>query len=295
MLSGTITIDAAQAGGLGSIDLTAANGGVTLATAGTGVFGPVVIGNGETLTISSGSAGANVSFAAGSQITGTGKVVFNGGTGSDIFTGTEAADTINGGSGSDTLTGGDGNDIIRTGTGSNIYTDNVDGGVGNDEIHIESGTNTGTIAGGADNDSIYAETSAFSGSIDGGSGNDTLIVTSGFANNFAGATFQGLETTLLSGTITIDAAQAGGLGSIDLTAANGGVTLATAGTGVFGPVVIGNGETLTISSGSAGANVSFAAGSQITGTGKVVFNGGTGNDSFTGTEAADTINGGSRQ
>ena len=70
------------------------------------------------------------------------------------------------------------------------------------------------------------------------------------------------------------------------------MTLAAAGTGVFGPVVIGDGETLTISSGAAGANVSFAAGSQITGTGKVVFNGGIGNDSFTGTEAADTINGG---
>ena len=52
--------------------------------------------------------GANISFASGSQITGTGKVVFNGGAGNDIFTGTEAADTINGGAGNDTLNGGAG-------------------------------------------------------------------------------------------------------------------------------------------------------------------------------------------
>ena len=294
LLGGTITIDTAQAANLGAIDLTAANGAVTLATAGTGIFGPVVIGNGETLTISSGAADTNVSFAAGSQITGTGKVVFNGGNGNDSFTGTEAADTINGGAGNDTLTGGSGNDAIRTGTNSTgtLFTDIVDGGAGDDAIHIESGTNHGTIAGGADNDSIFAETSAFSGSIDGGSGSDTLIFTPSFTNNLAGSTFQGIETTLLGGTITIDTAQAANLGAIDLTAANGAVTLATAGTGIFGPVVIGNGETLTISSGAADTNVSFAAGSQITGTGKVVFNGGNGNDSFTGTEAADTINGG---
>ena len=132
---------------------------MTLATAGTGVFGPVVIGDGKTLTISSGSAGSNVSFAAVNQITGTGKVVFNGGSGNDSFTGTEAADTINGGFGSDTLNGGAGNDIIRTGIFSGaLTTDNVDGGAGNDEIHIQSGTNKGTITAGADNDGIYGET-----------------------------------------------------------------------------------------------------------------------------------------
>jgi hypothetical protein len=54
---------------------------------------------------------------------------------------------------------------------------------------------------GADNDSIFAETAAFgtfngiSGSIDGGTGTDTLIFTNQFTNNFAGATFQGIETT----------------------------------------------------------------------------------------------------
>ena len=171
-------------------------------------------------------------------------------------------------------------------------TDNVDAGLGNDEIHIQSGTNKGTISAGADNDQIYGETTAFSGSIDGGSGSDTLIFTNQFTNNFAGATFQGIEATSLGGTLTIDTAQAGNLGTIDVTATSAAVTLATAGTGVFGPVVIGDGKTLTISSGSAGSNVSFAAVNQITGTGKVVFNGGSGNDTFTGTEAADTINGG---
>ncbi len=41
--------------------------------------------------MSSGAAGVNVSFEAVKQITGTGKVVFNGGSGDDDFTGTEAA------------------------------------------------------------------------------------------------------------------------------------------------------------------------------------------------------------
>ncbi len=100
-----------------------------------------------------------------------------------------------------------------------LNTDNVDGGAGDDEIHIESGTNNGTIGGGADNDSIFAETHGFSGSIDGGSGSDTLIFTNQFTNNFAGATFQGIEATLLGGTLTIDTAQAGNLGTIDVTAA----------------------------------------------------------------------------
>ena len=126
---------------------------MTLAAAGIGVFGSAVIGNSETLTINaSSSGGADISFAAGSQITGTGKVVFNGSLGNDTFTGTDAADTMSGGTGNDVLSGGAGDDIIRTGSGSNVNTDNVDGGTGDDEIHIESGTKLGTISGGADND-----------------------------------------------------------------------------------------------------------------------------------------------
>ncbi len=54
-----------------------------------------------------------------------------------------------------------GNDIIRTGTGSNVDTDNVDAGLGNDEIHIQSGTNNGTISAGADNDQIYGGNHCF--------------------------------------------------------------------------------------------------------------------------------------
>ena len=220
--------------------------------------------------------------------------LINGTAGPDLIIARGGDDTINALAGNNVVYGGAGNDIIRTGIFSGaLTTDNVDGGAGNDEIHIESGTSKGTIAGGADDDGIYAETSnGFSGSIDGGSGSDTLIFTNQFTNNFAGATFQGIEATSLGGTLTIDTAQAGNLGTIDVTATSAAVTLATAGTGVFGPVVIGDGKTLTISSGSAGSNVSFAAVNQITGTGKVVFNGGSGNDSFTGTEAADTINGG---
>ena len=171
-------------------------------------------------------------------------------------------------------------------------TDNVDGGLGNDEIHIESGTSKGTIAGGADNDGIYAETSnGFSGSIDGGSGSDTLIFTNQFTNNFAGATFQGIEATSLGGTLTIDTAQAGNLGTIDVTATSAAVTLATAGTAVFGPVTVGSGETLTFTANNVGGvNVSFASG--IVNAGTVVFNGSSGNDSFTGTDGADSLNGG---
>src|SRR5262249_28686778 len=156
-------------------------------------------------------------------------------------TGTEFADTINGGAGNDTLNGGAGNDIIRTGTFNGpLTTEVVDGGIGNDEIHIESGANNGSIAGGVDDDTIYAETTAFGGGIDGGSGSDTLIFTNQFTNNYAGATFQGIEKTDLFGTITIDTAQASGLGSIELinlaspaAAQSATVTLAAAGTGVF--------------------------------------------------------------
>ena len=111
-----------------------------------------------------------------------------------------------------------------------------------------------------------AETTAFSGSIDGGSGSDTLIFTNQFTNNFAGATFQGIEATSLGGTLTIDTAQAGNLGTIDVTATSAAVTLATAGTAVFGPVTVGSGETLTFTANNVGGvNVSFASGSQING------------------------------
>ena len=185
MLDGTITIDTAQAGNLGLIDLTAANAGVTLATAGTGVFGPVTVGSGEILTISSSAAGAvNVSFASGTiryghcrvqrqQRRTTALPAPTGQTPSTamaVTTRSTAAgnDTINGERESAIRTGGDGNDIIRTGTGSNVDTDNVDAGLGNDEIRIQNGTLNGTINAGADNDQITRETNAFNGGIDGG-------------------------------------------------------------------------------------------------------------------------------
>ncbi len=160
--------------------------------------------------------------------------LINGTAGLDLIIARGGDDTINALAGNDVVNGGDGNDIIRTGAGSNVDTDNVDAGLGNDEIHIQSGTNKGTISAGADNDQIYGETTAFSGSIDGGSGSDTLIFTNEFTNNFAGATFQGIEATSLGGTLTIDTAQAGNLGTIDVTATSAAVTLATAGTAFWG-------------------------------------------------------------
>ena len=121
-------------------------------------------------------------------------------------------------------------------TGSNVDTDNVDAGLGNDEIRIQNGTLNGTISAGADNDQdLRRKPPAFNGGIDGGSGSDTLIFTNRFTPHFAGTTFQGIEATLLGGTLTIDTAQADNLGTIDVTAANAGVTLATAGTADFAP------------------------------------------------------------
>ena len=106
----------------------------------------------------------------------------------------------------------------RTGIFSGaLTTDNVDGGAGNDEIHIESGTSKGTIAGGADDDGIYAETSnGFSGSIDGGSGSDTLIFTNQLHEQLCRRHLPGHRGDFaVGGTLTIDTAQAGNLGTID--------------------------------------------------------------------------------
>ena len=306
-ISVTTTVDAAQAGNLGTIEAQSTSTGITFADGGMAVFSDVAIEDGERITINANAAGNAVSFLAGT-VAGSGFIDFNGSGGNDTFTGLAGDDqingfggndilnggagndTIDGGDGSDTIDGGDGNDVINTGTGSFDDTETVTGGAGNDTITVGQGAAGGSIDGGIGDDTIDVDTATFqNGTIDGGDGTDTLVVNFNFTN-FAGTTFTGIETSQISVTTTVDAAQAGNLGTIEAQSTSTGITFADGGMAVFSDVAIEDGERITINANAAGNTVSFLAGT-VAGSGFIDFNGSGGNDTFTGLAGDDQING----
>jgi Ca2+-binding RTX toxin-like protein len=225
-----------------------------------------------------------------------------GWSGADKLAGLAGSDTLNGHAGNDVLDGGAGSDTIYTGYGNNLDNDTVNGGAGDDDIHIEYGTKAGTISGGAGNDRITIETVAFSGEIDGGEGTDVFVEAyTGPQNDLSGTTFHGIESTeLVKSAITIDAGQIGNLGVVEVIDF-AFIRLGTPGAANIGPVIVGDGEVLSISANAEGNAVSFAAASQVLGTGHIEIIGGAGDDSivsFAGNDVLvggggnDTLNGG---
>ena len=96
---------------------------------------------------------------AGQMINGTsGNDSLTGGSGDDTINGFGGHDTIDGGDGADSIVGGDGNDVMRGGmtfsTGDG-FADTFSGGLGNDEYHVEAGTDV-LLADAGGIDTVYA-------------------------------------------------------------------------------------------------------------------------------------------
>lgn len=239
----------------------------------------------------------------------------DGGAGADTIIGSAAADTVIGGVGNDSLNGGGGNDLFQV-SGSGDGYDAIDGGAGSDTIAaqannmiigltsltgvetISAGAFTGvSIAGSGVADALDLSAVTLTGitKIDGGSGNDT-ITGSASADTIVGSA----GDDVLSGSGGNDVFQVSGAGD-GFDAVDGGagtdMISALANNTVIGLSSLTGVE--TISGGSfTGVSISGSANndvldfSAVTLTAITRIDGGSGNDTITGTSVADTIAGG---
>ncbi|MDP1750681.1 MAG: cysteine peptidase family C39 domain-containing protein [Reyranella sp.] len=195
--------------------------------------------------------------------------VLNGGADNDILDGGNGTDMLVGGAGDDVLLGGDGNDTVIGGVGD----DTLDGGEGMDTADysavtvgitadLEAGTATGDgsdalrhieiVIGGSGDDTLKAGVSG--NTLNGGAGNDTL--TGGDGND------------VLTGGAGNDALDGG------------------AGTDTADYSAIGTAVTVNLTSGTATGDGTDT----LIGIENVI--GGSGNDTLTGSSAANVLSGG---
>jgi Ca2+-binding RTX toxin-like protein len=239
--------------------------------------------------------------AAGTLLGGLGNDTLTGGGGNDSLAGEAGADSLDGAAGADTLTGGDGDDTLLGGLGS----DSVSGDAGNDTLDEGSAASSSdTLVGGLGTDLVTyasrnsgvsillggAASSGESGESDvvrsdvenaaGGDGNDSLVGSSGsneLTGNAGNDTLRGGagdDVFWATGTTTTDGddsfAGEGGSDVLDYASRTVGVTVNLAsGTGGLSS----GGETDTIA-------------------GDVeVVQGGSGDDSLVGSDAANVLYG----
>ena len=199
-----------------------------------------------------------------------------GDSGNDTIVASSGDDFINGGSGNDSLDGGGGNDSIQGGDGN----DTIDGGAGDDTIAGQGGDDVITAGSGID-EVIW----------DGlGNGDDTLLAS------------DGAETLTVQGdsgvnSFTVDSN--GGLlrvteGAASITVATSTTTVNVNGGSEADVITIGevadvNPLVLNID-GQADNDTITAADSNI-GDVRMFLNGGTGNDTITGSRDGDSISG----
>jgi Ca2+-binding RTX toxin-like protein len=183
----------------------------------------------------------------------------------DYLDGGAGNDYLNGGLGDDTLFGGKGNDLLEGGKG----TDYMFGGRGNDVLKWDDGDGSDIMSGGAGHDTIAVEGSLTKG--------DNLVL----GKNADGKAFfqrTGLDNQAGTGvfTLTVDSSEV-----FDVTGAGGDDSLAVgdlSDTGVL-RVKFDGGE---------GNDLFDASGSSVGVRGE----GGTGDDTLTGSQFADTLIGG---
>ncbi|WP_234461617.1 beta strand repeat-containing protein [Stutzerimonas stutzeri] len=224
----------------------------------------------------------------------------NGSDGGDLYTGNGGDDTFNagggddlgdGGSGNDTLVGGSGNDTLAGGTGNDtLYggdtldsagsgNDNLDGGSGDDQIlagdgddtvdggsgndAIDAGSGNDSVSGGDGSDSITAGSG--NDTVDGGSGNDAINAGDGDDNVNAGIGDDSVVGG--AGNDTLDGSS--GVDTIDYSAETDAVTV---------NLTSGN------ATGTGSGNDTLQNFENILG--------GAGNDTLTGNDAANRVDGG---
>ncbi len=264
------------------------------------------------------TVGWSINLATGQAIQGATTETFvsiEGAYGSsvaDTLTGSGNADILAGGGGDDTVNAGLGDDFIEFDGAANGF-DAVDGGTGNDAIRAMStgtiiglrslagvetitanGYATVSILGSANADTLDFSAVTLTGIslIDGGGGNDILtgsaaadiIVGSGGDDSLSGGL--GDDVFRYSGTGNgFDAVNGGGGNDTIIAMANSTTIGLTSITGV--EAISSGGFTNVVISGSANADVLNFAGVTLTGITKI--DGGSGNDTITGTSVADII------
>ncbi len=147
----------------GTIDLSGVSGFPTIVLADSGA-NSTSLGNANfvglsssstVITVTGGDFGNTINASA---LTGTNRVVLNGGVRADHLTGGAGNDTLNGAVGNDTLSSRAGNDTLNGGAGN----DTLNGGGGNDTLNGDGGNDA--LNGGTGNDSLH-----------GGSGKDSFL------------------------------------------------------------------------------------------------------------------------
>ncbi len=199
--------------------------------------------------------------------------------GNDVLSGNGGNDNLFGGDGNDTLNGGAGNDVLWGGLGS----DTVNGGAGNDTILYTVGDSVDAVNGNGDNDRLE---------ILGTGGNNTLdvVFAGGSLTSFGGggtiANVESLTADLLDGVDTLTYDPTGGAITLANINVNLGLGTASGFASVLGieNVVGGSGNDSFI--GSDDNNVLSG------GNGNDSLNGGAGNDTLNGDGGTDTLTGG---
>ena len=200
---------------------------------------------------------------------GSGNDTLSAGDGDDVINGNSGDDVINGDSGNDILRGGSGNDTINGGSGN----DTLDGQLGTDQLFGETGDDTFIWDGRTDGSDIFnspfgANRVEVRGSSDANSftvnqnSDDLLTVNDGNATLVLQSTIREVEINAGGGNDTIT------LGDV---------------TDVIPTLLTFNGEN---------GNDTLSAAGQSLGKVRLAINGGTGNDVITGSNDADTIDGG---
>lgn len=238
-------------------------------------------------------------FDASGALTGSISVYTNGGD--NLVTGSAFYDNINLQGGAETVFGGDGDDYIET-TGTGTGDDSIDGGAGNDSIHLyDSGTRV-TIDGGAGDDDVWNSDSDITYVLNDGFGTDSIRASVSEGDVSGGDEIDGSAlsngvsvsfSTDRSGTL-ID-----GVASVTFDEMERFILTAQAdtydGTGSVRAheVAAGAGnDTLTGGSGSDTLRGGDGADSVAGGAGDDYIEGGAGDDSLTTGDGQDTVYGG---
>jgi Ca2+-binding RTX toxin-like protein len=183
-----------------------------------------------------------------------------GGAGADELHGEEGNDNISGLGGIDLLDGGDGDDTITGGPGNETLL----GGAGNDTFVWNPGDGSDTLVGGTGTDTMF---------FNGAAGNEVFAVSA----QGAGFRFTRDVGSIVMNATEVEAIRLNAFGGNDSATVNDLTGVADLNTITF---FMGDGDDTATASGQANAAIAF------------LVNGGTGNDTLTGSPNADVISGG---
>jgi Ca2+-binding RTX toxin-like protein len=217
----------------------------------------LVLGDGDDVVDASAQANPAVSLTVFASL---GNDTLIGGAGADELHGEEGNDNISGLGGIDILDGGDGDDTINGGPGNETLL----GGAGNDTFVWNPGDGSDTLVGGTGTDTML-----FNGS----AGNEVFTLSA----QGAGFRFTRDLGNIVMNVTEVEAIRLNALGGNDSATVNDLTGVADLNTITF---FMGDGDDTVSASAQANAAIAF------------LVNGGTGNDTLTGSPNADVIAGG---